>query len=136
MERDRLLVQGIMVREVVTANKSLSLKQCICLLFSRHVGSAVITDEENRVVDIFAERDSIRAIAQDIPLNTPVIEVMTTNVVTVPIDATFAEARELMRLYRIRHIPVVDKDGRLAGLVSLRHIIDEFFEIIPRTRSL
>jgi CBS-domain-containing membrane protein len=54
---------------------------------------------------------------------------MTTNIVTIPSDGTFAEARELMRLYRIRHIPVIDKDGRLAGLISLRHIIDELFEI-------
>jgi len=124
-----------MIKKVVTANMNLSIKQCISYLFQMHIGSVIITDEEEKIAGIFTERDSLRAIAQDIPLETPVNQVMTVNVVTVQIGATFAEARELMRLYRVRHIPVVDKEGKIAGLISLRHIIDEFFEIIPKTRS-
>jgi len=130
-----MLVQDIMIKKVVTANMNLSIKQCINFLFQMHIGSVIITDTAEKIVGIFTERDSLRAIAQDIPLDTPVSQVMTVNVVTVSIDATFAEARELMRLYRVRHIPVVDKEGKIAGLISLRHIIDEFFEIIPKTRS-
>jgi CBS domain-containing protein len=49
-------------------------------------------------------------------------------------SSAFAEARELMRTYRIRRIPVVDSESKLAGLISFRHIIDEFFETIPRIR--
>ena len=124
-----------MIKEVVIANKSLDIKQCIGILFRMRIGSVIITDEEKKVMGIFTERDSIRAVAQNTPLNAPVSDVMTTNVVTIPMDATFAEARELMRLYRIKHIPVIDKEGKLVGLISLRHIIDEFFEIIPRTRT-
>jgi len=123
-----------MIKDVVTAKKGISVKQCIDILFKMHIGSVVIIDEDRKIIGVFTERDIIRVIAQDIALNTQLEDVMTTNVVTVSIDSAFAEVRELMRTYRIRRIPVVDSEGKLAGLISFRHIIDEFFEIIPRTR--
>jgi CBS domain-containing protein len=129
-----MLVRDLMIKDVVTAKKGISVKQCIDILFKMHIGSIVIIDVDRKIIGIFTERDIIRVIAQDIALNTQLEDVMTTNVVTVSIDSVFAEARELMRTYRIRRIPVVDSEGKLAGLISFRHIIDEFFEIIPRTR--
>jgi len=129
-----MIVQDLMIRDVVTAKKGISVKQCIDILFKMRIGSIVIVDEDNKIIGIFTERDIIRVIAQDIALDTQIENVMTTNVVTVSIDSAFAEARELMRTYRVRRIPVVDSEGKLAGLISIRHIIDEFFEIIPRTR--
>lgn len=129
-----MIVRDLMIKDVVTAKKGISVKQCIDILFKMHIGSVVIIDEDRKIIGVFTERDIIRVIAQDIALNTQLENVMTTNVVTVSIDSTFAEVRELMRTYRIRRIPVVDSEGKLAGLISFRHIIDEFFEIIPRTR--
>jgi CBS domain-containing protein len=129
-----MLVRDLMIKDVVTAKKGISVKQCIDILFKMHIGSIVIIDVDRKIIGIFTERDIIRVIAQDIALSTLLEDVMTTNVVTVSIDSAFAEARELMRTYRIRRIPVVDSEGKLAGLISFRHIIDEFFEIIPRTR--
>lgn len=130
-----MLIRDIMIKEVVTVDKSFNVKQCIDILFKRHIGSVMVVDAQNKISGILTERDIIRIISQDTPLSTPVSDVMTTNVKTISLDATFAEARELMRMYRIRHIPVVDDEGKLAGLISLRHLIDEFFEIIPSTRS-
>jgi len=129
-----MLVQDLMIKDVVTAKKDISVKQCIDILFKMHIASIVIIDEDRKIIGIFTEHDIIRVIAQDIALNTLLEDVMTTNVVTVSIDSTFAEAKELMRTYRIRRIPVVDSEGKLTGLISFRHIIDELFEIIPRTR--
>ncbi len=129
-----MLVRDLMIEDVVTAKKDISVKQCIDILFKMHIASIVIIDEDRKIIGIFTEHDIIRVIAQDIALNTLLEDVMTTNVVTVSIDSTFAEAKELMRTYRIRRIPVVDSEGKLAGLISFRHIIDELFEIIPRTR--
>lgn len=44
--------------------------------------------------------------------------IMTAPVVTLPLDATAGAAADLMRDRRIRHIPVIGPDGRLAGLVA------------------
>jgi len=50
---------------------------------------------------------------------------MTKNVVTVRENASFAEAKRLMILRGIRHLPVVDKEGYLVGMITLRRILDE-----------
>jgi CBS domain-containing protein len=130
-----MLVRDIMIKDVITAEKNLSVKQCSDILFKRHIGAIIVVDTEKRVIGIFTERDIVRVIAQDISLNTPLEDVMTTNMITIQEDATFGEAKELMRLYRIRRIPVIDSENKLVGLLSLRHILDEFFELIPRTRT-
>jgi CBS domain-containing protein len=56
---------------------------------------------------------------------------MTKNVVTVSEDAAFAESRRIIITHGIRHLPVVNSKGRLAGLVVVRDFLDEFFGIKP-----
>lgn len=116
-------------------HKNATIKECVGELYRLRIGAVIVVDEQRRVEGIFTERDLIRVIAQNITLDTPLSTVMTTNIVTVSGGASFGEAKELMRLYRVRRIPVVDADCKLVGLISLRHIIDEFFELIPRTRE-
>jgi CBS domain-containing protein len=129
-----MFVKDIMIKDPITTNKEISIKECVNILFKKHIGAVVVIDDERRIVGIFTERDLIRIIAQDMSLNAELKDVMTTNVVTISGGSSFAESKELMRLYRIRRIPVVDENSKLIGLISLRNIIDEFFEIIPKTR--
>jgi len=126
-----LKTRNIMVKHVVTAKSNISVKEAIERLFKRHVGAIVITDDKKKCVGIFTERDVIRVVAQNTSLNTPLEKVMTKNVVTVSEDATFAESRRIIISHGVRHLPVVNSEGRLAGLVVVRDFLDEFFGIKP-----
>jgi len=116
-----------MVKHVVTAKQTITIKKAIELLFKRHVGAVVVIDDERKCIGIFTERDAIRVVAQNIPLNTPLKEVMTRNVVTVSDDAAFEESRRLVISHGIRHLPVVNSERRLVGLVVVRNFLDELF---------
>jgi len=70
-------------------------------------------------------------VARKVPLNTHLRNVMSKNVVTIRKGASFAEAKRLMILHRIRHLPVVDKKGYLVGMLALRRILDELVGIPP-----
>ena len=118
-----------MVKDIVTAKKEITAKECINLLFKRHVGSVVIIDENQKCLGIFTERDAIRIVAQNIPLNEPLEKVMSKNIYTISEEAPFLEAKKMMKLYRIRHIPVISADEKIVGLVSIRHILDELLEM-------
>lgn len=120
-----------MVKHVVTAKPNVTIKKAIEMLFKRHVGSIVVTDDEKKCVGIFTERDAIRVVAQNIPLNTPLEKVMTKKVITVSEDATFAECRRTLITRGVRHLPVVNSENRLAGLIVVRDFLDEFFGIKP-----
>jgi CBS domain-containing protein len=122
-----LKTRDVMIKRVVTAKPNITVKKAIEMLFKRHVGAIVITDDKKKCVGIFTERDVIRVVAQNIPTNTPLKKVMTKNVLTVSEDATFAEARRTLTSHGIRHLPVVNSEGRLAGLVVVRDFLDEFF---------
>jgi CBS domain-containing protein len=49
--------------------------------------------------------------------------IMSTDLITVPPDATLAEARGLMHTHRIHHLPVVDENAQLVGLMALTDVL-------------
>jgi CBS domain-containing protein len=126
---DGMLIRHMMIEKVVTAKKNITVKDAIKILFKRHIGAIVVTNDEKKCVGIFTERDAIRVVAQNIPLDSSLEEVMTKNVVTVQEDATFEEARGKIIGHEIRHLPVVDSNGKLVGLIAIRKILDEFFKL-------
>jgi CBS domain-containing protein len=91
------------------------------LLMNEHkVGSLVVT-EGRRPIGIFTERDILQRLvaARRDPATTPVADVMTEQIVCCQPETTIDEARAAMKNRRIRHLPVVDSEGRLLGLVSI-----------------
>ena len=122
-----LMVKHIMIEDVVTAKLNITIKDAVRTLHEKHVGSIVITDDNQKCVGIFTERDAVRIIANEVPLDTTIDQVMTKNVVTIGEEASLEEARRLVISHRIRHLPVVDRKGELTGLLSVRKLLDELF---------
>ena len=122
-----LKVRHIMVENVVTARDNITAKRAIEMLYKKHVGSIVVTDDEEKCIGIFTERDAIRIVAQKVSLDAPLKKVMTKKVVTIGEDATLEEARRRIVSHGIRHLPVVDQEGKLVGLLAVRGFLDELF---------
>ena len=124
------MVKHVMIEDVVTAKPNITAKDAIRTLREKHVGSIVITDNDEKCIGIFTERDAIRIIAMDVSLDTPIDQVMTKNVATIGKEASLEEARRLVISHGIRHLPVVDSEGKLVGLFSVRKLIDELYGLI------
>lgn len=122
-------VSHVMITDFVNSKKDESIHEVVTLMFEKHVGSVIVVDENQKLEGIFTERDLIRVIAQDTPLSTPIEKVMTKNVYTVSEDAPFKEARHIILDRSVRHLPVTDSDGKVVGLVSIRQVYEELFEI-------
>jgi CBS domain-containing protein len=121
------MVKHIMIEDVVTAKLNITIKDAVKTLHEKHVGSIVITDDNQKCVGIFTERDAIRIIANEVPMDTTIDQVMTKNVATIGEEASLEEARRLVVSHGIRHLPVVDRNGELTGLLSVRKLLDELF---------
>ena len=69
---------------------------------------------------------------EDVPSEMGVLcvveDLMNTNIVTISEEVTTLEARRLMKLHRLKRIPVVDKEGHLVGIISLFDIILAVFK--------
>ena len=124
-----LRIKEIMVKDVVTANPETSTEKIIEMIYKKHIGSIVIVDDEEKCVGIFSERDVIRIVAQKASLTQPIKNVMTTNVITIWEGATFKEARNTMVTHGIRHLPVINDQKKLVGILPIRGILDEIFGV-------
>lgn len=91
------------------------------ILMNQHkVGSLLVIDEGN-VVGIITERDLLQRVMAECKdaSATPVADVMTVEVLCCQPDTSIEEAKTAMKDRRIRHLPVVDDDGQLHGLISI-----------------
>jgi CBS domain-containing protein len=91
------------------------------LLMNEHRVGALVVLEDGRVAGMFTERDVLRRIvaSQRDPSRTRVAEVMTEEVFCGTLETSIEEARGAMKNRRIRHLPLVDGDRRLLGLISI-----------------
>jgi len=82
-------------------------------------------DEARHVLGIFTERDVLvrLALSRRDPALTPIMDVMTTGVETAKIEITAGEALTVMLERHFRHLPIVDADGKLLGIISLRNLL-------------
>ncbi|PYS31405.1 MAG: hypothetical protein DMG11_01420, partial [Acidobacteria bacterium] len=59
------------------------------------------------------------------PENTPINDVMTAPLITISRRSTADDALKLMLDKHIRHLPVIDVDGTMAGMISIRNLLHE-----------
>ena len=100
---------------------------------------ACVVFENNKLVGIFSERDlMLRVVAAGLnPDKTPVREVMTTNLEILTTQADSSEALALLVSRHIRHVPIVEEDGSLAGLLSVRDLLRHHAEdLVDQLNSL
>jgi CBS domain-containing protein len=119
-----LRVSDVMVREVVAAGKNTPVKEAANSMYEKRVGSVVVVDEAGKPVGIVTERDLVYVCAKGLSADTPIWMVMTENPITIGEDALLLDAVEKMRSLNVRHLPVVDREGKLVGIISVRDVLD------------
>jgi IMP dehydrogenase len=82
-------------------------------------GGILILDNNEKLIGIVTTRDLL---FEDDD-NKPVTEVMTSPVHSAPRHTTLKDAERLLHEYRVEKLPLVDKDGKVAGLVTLKDIM-------------
>lgn len=91
---------------------------CRCMQ-ERKVGAVLVTDSKGRLVGIFTGRDLVHALAlAREPAETQIKDVMTKNPITLSPGHTAIDALRIMHDGGFRHVPVVETDGRVVGIVS------------------
>ncbi len=110
----------------------LSLREVFERLQTQDDGSVVIC-ESGRVVGIFTERDALRVMANNGPLDRPVREVMVAPAVTVFESETVAAAVKRMSAGGFRRLPVVDPQGRPLGMLKVSDLLHYLVECFPKT---
>ena len=119
-----LRVLDLVRRPPVTVGVGVSVRDVVRVMYENSIGSIVIVDDVGRPIGIFTERDLLRLVAQGASLDSPVDTVMSRDLVVVKGVEGVVRAAMLMSEHRIRHLPVVDDEGKLVGVISVRDVVD------------
>ena len=96
-----------------------AVREALRLMERYHISGVPIVDEGGLLVGIITNRD----VRFEENLDRPIAEVMTRDgLVTAPEGTTLAEAKEIMRRHKIEKLPLVDRAGRLRGLITIKDI--------------
>ncbi|HLE70723.1 MAG TPA: CBS domain-containing protein [Vicinamibacteria bacterium] len=98
--------------------------EAVRLMSDERVGAVAVT-REGKLSGIFTERDlMIRVVLEGRdPGGTRVGDVMTGQCVSAKTDMSMGEALQLMTERHFRHLPVVDENDRVLGLLSIRNLL-------------
>jgi CBS domain-containing protein len=102
--------------------------QALKAMAEANTGAVLVTDND-KIVGIFTERDYARQgeVKGRTAKDTIVGDVMTKQMVMVRPETTLQEAVELLRKYRVRHLPVLEND-KVVGMVSIRGLAEGLLE--------
>lgn len=109
--------------DVATIAQTASLRDAIGILGERRIGALVVSGDGRVIEGILSERDIVRTAAAGTLDDVSVGAVMSTNVVTCSAGDGVDRLMSLMTERRIRHLPVVDDNGRLSGIVSIGDVV-------------
>ena len=109
-----------MILDPVTLHENATIGDALNLMEANHIGGIPIIDHDQRLKGILTNRD----LRFETVLTRPVTEVMTKDrLVTAPKGTDLDNARNILQTYKIEKLPVVDSEGRLAGLITYRDIM-------------
>ncbi|MCP4361894.1 MAG: IMP dehydrogenase [Chloroflexi bacterium] len=108
-----------MIVDPVTLHPTNTLADAEAIMSRYHISGVPITETDGRLVGILTNRDT-RFVT---PGSQPVSEFMTgQNLVTATVGTTLTTAKEILHRHRIEKLPLVDEDGRLKGLITVKDI--------------
>lgn len=111
--------------QIWSVSSDATVYDAVALMAEKEIGALMVVDAA-RLVGIISERDYARKIILQgkHSKDTPVREIMTTDLLTVMPDATVEECMRLMTDHRVRHLPVLH-EGALVGVVSIGDLVKE-----------
>ena len=108
-----------MIVEPVTLRPDDRVGDALALMERYHISGIPIVDDDERLVGILTNRD----LRFEDDRDQPVSALMTSrDLVTAPLGTTLTEAEDILHRHKIEKLPVVDADGRLKGLITVKDI--------------
>ena len=109
-----------MIINPITVTENMSVREAKDLMEKNGISGVVVVDNEFHLVGVLTNRDII---FED-NLNKKVREVMTKDrLITAPEGTTLEQARKIIKKHKIEKLPIVDRNGKLKGLITIKDIV-------------
>ncbi len=120
-----LRVEDVMSTPPITVDKETTIEQAAKVMDDNKISSVMVVDKDGKLVGIFTDRDLRFAVAEGkVGKGLPIHMLMTENPITISPSDLVIDAMKKMRDANIKHLPVVDGEGKPIGMITMRDIID------------
>lgn len=112
-------------RHPITVSPAAPVGEVLKLMVNDRLGCVVVVDGQQRLLGIFTERDALMRLNVDAKklADRPISSVMTVSPATLRMRDKIAFALHRMHVGGYRHVPILDDQDRLAGVISIRGIL-------------
>ncbi|HEU4631744.1 MAG TPA: IMP dehydrogenase [Gemmatimonadaceae bacterium] len=118
VDRVKRSESGMIINPITLAPEA-TLREAVALMSRFKISGVPVVNAEGRLVGIITNRD----LQFERSLDRPLRDAMTSDrLVTAPVGTTLDEAERILGEHRIEKLPVVDGDGRLRGLITVKDI--------------
>ena len=112
--------QSGMILDPVTLHIDATVSDAEAIMKENKIGGIPVVDKENKLIGIVTNRD----LRFEKKLKKPVKDIMTKdNLVTATAEVGLTEAEAILQEHKIEKLPIVDKDGKLTGLITYKDIL-------------
>jgi CBS domain-containing protein len=116
-------ISVLAVKSPVSVASGDAVRAAVEAMIKNRIGCVLVVDD-GRLVGIFTERDVLNRVSPDpAALDSPIAGFMTPAPETLRTGDSIAYALHTMSVHGLRHLPVVDADGRAVSIVSIRDVL-------------
>lgn len=119
-------VQELMTRDVKTCHRDTNLAEVASILWESDCGALPVVDDQDKVIGVVSDRDICFAVATKGRLASEITvgEIAGHRpIFTCTPDDFIQDALATMKQHQIRRVPVVNHDGKIAGILSIRDVV-------------
>jgi IMP dehydrogenase len=117
MARSVKRAEAVIIRDVITVSPDKSVDELLTLMEDHNIKGFPVVVEDNKLVGIVTWRD-VRLSERNLKIE----DVMTKSVITGTEDTGIEEAMKILHNHRIEKLPIVDKDNKVKGLITMKDI--------------
>ena len=130
------LLKEVMSRDVKVINPQMTIREAATLMRDEGFGMMPV-GENDRMIGAISDRDiAVRAVSEGKDGNTQVRDVMSEGVTWAYENDTVAQGASIMSENQVRRLPIVNRDKRLVGIVSLGDFAVDGDDIRPAADAL
>ena len=122
-------VKDVMETNLLVVTPNDSIKKVAKAMRERNTSEALVA-EDKKVKGIVTLRDVVYGIASGSKLQDPVLEIMTTELITASENDNLVDAVKRMRKHNIGRLPIVDENDNLVGILTEKTLIKTFPSIV------
>lgn len=107
-----------MILNPITMNVNGTVGDALRLMSKHKISGIPILNENQQLVGIVTQRD----LRFEERTNLPIADVMTKKIIIAPVGTTLKKAEQILKKFKIEKLPIIDKNGRLKGLITVKDI--------------